>query len=98
MGDRGYWIGTATFDSSYATGGESFTAANAGLKAITHLSITPDKLTDDLALIPLWDTSANKIMLLEANNDGSSFVEITSEDDVSALIVYLMALGPVRNQ
>lgn len=31
--------GTVTFDSSYPTGGEAFTAANVGLMAIEHVEV-----------------------------------------------------------
>lgn len=37
IGDLAYWQGTATFDSSYAELGESFTASNAGMSDIYKL-------------------------------------------------------------
>ena len=39
-GNKGFTAGTAVFSSSYATSGESFTAATFGLGNIDHLSVT----------------------------------------------------------
>ena len=36
-GDKQYWFGTATFDSAYATSGESLTAADLGMSTIVTL-------------------------------------------------------------
>lgn len=39
VGNKRQVAGTVTFDSSYATGGETFTAADLGLSSITDVSI-----------------------------------------------------------
>ncbi len=95
FGNLGYWMGTATFDAAYAVAGESLTPADLRLKNFAHISITPDQLTTTTALIPIWDDSAEKILLMEANDDAEAFIE-PGTDDVSALIVYIWALGTVR--
>ena len=37
-GDKQYWFGTATFDSLYATGGESLTPADLGMSTFTSIT------------------------------------------------------------
>lgn len=97
MGDLGYWMGTATFDAEYAAGGESFTAANAGLDAFVHVAITPDQLAATTAVVASFDDSANKIQLFENNASGGT-LDQKGQDDVSNLVVYIWALGKLRNK
>ncbi len=95
VGDKRYFIGTATFDSSYLTGGESFTPANAGMTDFDHVSLTPDNLAQDTGLYPIWDDSADKIQLFESGANNTPLDEEASTTDVSAYIVYILALGPL---
>ena len=95
QGDLAYWIGTITFDSSYASGGESFTPANVGLAAIDMLTLTPDQ--DTTSYLPVWDKSENKIMLYNSAGDGDAFDQ-AGTDDASSFVVYVKAEGLVGNR
>ena len=93
MGDKAYWIGSVTFDSSYDNDGEELLPATLKMNDFIHLSLTPDNLAQDTGLYPAWDVSANKIMLFEGNSTDNPLAEITASDNVSAYIVYVWALG-----
>jgi hypothetical protein len=92
QGDLAYWIGTATWDTAYAVGGESFTPANAGLSEIYHLTITNDTVTATTGLVPVWDKSANKIILLESLGAAGHLAEVDA-DNISGLVSYIKAEG-----
>jgi|TARA_R110000824_G_scaffold62793_6_gene165974 hypothetical protein len=92
QGDLAYWIGTATWDSAYAVGGESLTAANVGMSVIYQLTLTNDFSTSTTAVMPIWDKSADKIMLFESTGSAAPMTE-TDTDDLSALITYIKAEG-----
>lgn len=97
IGDKAYWMGSVTFDAAYATGGESFTPADCGLDDFEHVNLTPDTLTSTTTLLPTFDDSADKIQLFECGADGLPFDEIGT-DNVSALVIYVFAIGNVRNR
>lgn len=93
MGDKSYWIGAVTFDDSYLTDGESLTPANLKMDDIIHISLLPDNLAQDTGLYPVWDDSANKMILFESGAAGAGLDQEASTTDVSAYIVYVWAIG-----
>ena len=97
MGNLAYFIGTATFDASYRTGGESFTPQNAGLFDFSHVSLTPDVITSSTGLYPIWDDSADKIVVMESGAAAAALDEDAGSTDLSAFIVYIFALGTIGN-
>tara|TARA_R110002110_G_scaffold104833_3_gene264052 strand:- start:506 stop:826 length:321 start_codon:yes stop_codon:yes gene_type:complete len=92
QGDLAYWIGSALWDTAYAVGGESFTAANAGLSEIYYLTLVNDTVTSTTGLSPIWDKSASKIILIESGGASGHFPEVDT-DNISNLITYIKAEG-----
>lgn len=90
MGDLAYWFGAVTFDSSYASGGESFTPANAGMSVIDTLQVTSDH--DTTSYMVAWDKSADKLMLFNSAGDGDPFDE-AGADDASGFTCYVACWG-----
>lgn len=91
-GNRKQVIGTVTFDSSYATGGEAVSLTDLGLNRLDWLSVS----TTD-GYVPAWDgsTSAPKIKLywVDTTTDGAALAQVPSTTDVSAVVVRFLALG-----
>jgi len=91
-GNRKQVIGTVTFDSSYATGGEAVSLADLGLNRLDWLSVS----TTD-GYVPAWDgsTSAPKIKLywVDTTTDGAALAQVPSTTDVSSVVVRFLALG-----
>lgn len=86
--------GTITFDSSYPTGGESFSVTAVGLTALNHLSFQ----TSSSGYVPVWDrsTSAPKVLALMGDNNNSSdgpLIQVADTTDLSAVTVGFTAIG-----
>ncbi len=92
QGDLAYWIGSALWDSAYATSGESFTAANAGLSEIYFLHLIMDPQSTTSGYFPVWDKSASKILLFNSAGDGDPFDE-AGTDNIATEITYIKAEG-----
>ena len=88
-GNNKYVIKTATFDSSYATGGEALTATTLGLESlhIVLLSI------ENSGYVAQYDYTNSKIALYEAGADGAILDEVGNTTDVSAVVVRVLAFG-----
>lgn len=91
VGNRRVWRGTATFDSSYVTGGELLTPADFGFKTtIEHVTVGS---TDDASQRAVWVPATGALKLYV--EDGTSGIEAEegSTDDASAVVVHLEASG-----
>lgn len=91
-GNRKQVLGTVTFDSSYATGGEAVSLADLGLSRLDWLSAS----TTD-GYVPAWDGSASapkiKLFWVDTTTDGAPLAEVPSTTDVSAVVVRFHAIG-----
>ncbi len=76
-------VTTVTFDSSYATGGESLTPADLGFGRIDFLSTA----TDGNYLI-VWDKANNKLKAYTAAG-----AEVTAATNLSAIAIRILAIG-----
>jgi hypothetical protein len=95
MGNLRYWFGNLEFDDDYTTNGEGLTPANVGMSVIDHLSLTPDTIGDSgtVSYLPVYDKSANKILLFNSAGDGDPLDEAGSSDDASDFFIYVAAWG-----
>lgn len=88
VGDQRVWRGTATFDSSYVTGGELCTAADFGFDvSINHVNVGS---TDDANQRVAWVPATGALMLYV---DAGTEAQEGSTDDASAVVVHLEAFG-----
>ena len=91
-GNRKQVIGTVTFDSSYATGGEAVTLTQLGLTRLDWLTVN----TTD-GHVPAWDGSTStpkvKLFWVDTTTDGAPLAEVPSTTDVSAVVVRFHAVG-----
>lgn len=86
--------GTVTFDSSYATGGESFTAADLGLTQITDFTCE----LGATGYAGVWDRSktAPKLMAFYGDNNNASdgpLIEVPSTTNLSTVVCRFAAQG-----
>ena len=88
-GNNKYVIKTATFDSSYATGGEALTATTLGLESI-HIVLLS---IENSGYVAQYDYTNSKIVLYEAGGDGAILDEVGNTTDVSAVVVRVLAFG-----
>ena len=90
FGNKKVVVLEATFDSSYATSGEALTASDFGLVrvdfAITSIKVAANA-TDQVSNA-YFDPSTELVVLYD--DDGA---EISSGDDVSSLIIQVVAFG-----
>ena len=77
------------FDSSYASGGESLTAANLGMTAI-HIVIAQ---AEDSGYVAQYDYTNSTLALYEAGADAAALDEVANTTDVSAVYVRVLAYG-----
>ncbi len=88
---------TVTFDSSYATGGESLTPADVGLKVITH--VTPDLASvaaHTTGVLVGYDYTNKKLFAMTntaSGNSGVALSEVASTTNLSTFIVRLRIEG-----
>jgi len=86
---------TCTPSSSYATGGETFTAVNFGLSRLDYVEVEPS-LREITGYLPVWNESrtAPKIVMLCAGaNAGDPLVEETATTDLSTFPFRMIAVG-----
>lgn len=84
VGNRRFSRGTIAFDSSYPTGGESFTAADIALKNIDFIDITAKG-----GYVFEFDYTNNKIIVYSG-----ALAQVADTTDLSALTgVRFLALG-----
>jgi hypothetical protein len=99
-GNLQYRIVEVTFDSSYVTGGESFTASDLGWDKIEFVSIgnVEDASGTDYAYNALYDYANSKIKVYngDASNtstDLSATIEVANAADLSNVTTRLMVYG-----
>lgn len=86
-----------TFDSSYATGGESFTPANVGMAKFDYVGVSPDS-----AVLPgyvvHYDYTNQKLLVFGVEQDADAAVtepldQENSAVDLSTLVVRVLCIG-----
>jgi len=97
-GNRKVRIRDITFDSSYATGGESLTAADVGLKTVQAVATDGGaKNSAGTSLVPVrYDYAASKLQAYryDGASAGKAFLEeVANTVDLSAFTVRLMIWG-----
>lgn len=85
FGNKRFVAGTITFDSSYPTGGEAFTAASVGLHSLDAVVLTERAV----AKHPVYDAANGKIKLVTLV-DGS---ELVNASDQSATVIDFHVIG-----
>ena len=88
-GNNKYVIKPATFDSSYATGGETLTATTLGLESIHFIALS----MENSGYVAQYDYTNSKIVLYEAGADGAILDEVANTTNVSAVVVRVLAFG-----
>lgn len=83
-----------TFDNSYPTGGESFTADNVGLAEILYVGVS----VKTAGYVVVYDYANSKLKVFGVQQDADAAVTdpLDEEDDtadLSALVVRLFVLG-----
>ena len=85
-----YVIKRILFDSSYASGGESLTAADLGFTAV-HMVIVD---VEDSGFVGQYDYSGEKVALYSAGADAEDGLdEVANTTDVSAVYARVLAYG-----
>ena len=98
FGDKAYWLGRITLDSSYPTGGESIAASDFDLNQIDGIFFQADKVDTTEGYVPLWDRSASKIFMIGgAGATTTEFDEVANTTDLSAIEITTLVLGESRN-
>ena len=99
-GNLQYRIVEVTFDSSYVTGGESFTASDLGWYKIEFVVIgnVEDTSGTDYAYFALYDYSNSKIKVYnsdasETSTDLQTTIEVANAADLSNVTVRVMVYG-----
>lgn len=94
VGNKRQVSGTVTFDSSYVTGGEPFTAADLGLTAITNFEAQPSSV----GYVATWDrsTSAPKLIALYGDNNNAAdgpLIEVPNATNIATSVHRFVATG-----
>ncbi len=88
FGDQKVVHATATFDSSYPTGGEPIAAADLGMSSISQLHTSGLSIDDEALGHVVWDRSAGTLLVVVAagTQEGNA-------TDLSATTVEITAFG-----
>ena len=83
-----------TFDSSYPTGGESFTPADVGLAEFDIVLVSPDSNAAGGHTVQ-YDYTAKKfkVYVEEAVAAGGPLLEIANATDLSTLVIRVLCIG-----
>lgn len=89
-GNRMEVIATVTFDSSYATGGESLTPASLGFQTFDFVSVTTSG-----GYVFSYDHTNSKVKAywVDTSTDGAPLAEVASTTDLSAITCRIRAIG-----
>jgi hypothetical protein len=81
-GNKRVKVRTLTFSSTYATGGESVTAANVGLKKIDEVIPHGMAMSTDLATGNMvgYDYANSKFVFFESGSSGTAMAEKTNSE------------------
>lgn len=89
-------VARVTFDSSYATGGESLTPASVGMSSFTFVDPQVDaSVAAHAGRIIQFDYTANKLLVFveEAVAAGGPLLEAAAATDLSTLVVRVLCVG-----
>lgn len=101
FGDLAYWLGTATFDSSYPKGGESLAASSLGMSDVLFLQ--PTLRGGGRSARAQWDDANSKLQLfaeiagLSAAVDGETDATGLIQDDDTAAATGVAVYAVVDN-
>lgn len=89
---------TITFDSSYPTGGEAFTAAQLGLTSLKNVYASAGLGSTTTGYVPAWNRSVSSpllLVLMGDNNDASDgpLIEVANATDLSGFVCQVEAVG-----
>lgn len=91
-GNRRFVTADVTFDSSYATGGESISLSSLGLTRLDFMWVSPDD-----GYVAQWNGSLTapkiKLFWVDTTVDGAALAEVVSTTNVSAVTVKIFAFG-----
>jgi hypothetical protein len=89
-GNKKVWRGTVTFDSSYATGGETFSPTSQGFVTVDQVEVFPS-----VGYVPEYITSTGKILArwVDTTVDGAALAEVASTTDLSAVVFPVTVRG-----
>lgn len=89
-GKRRQVTGTVTFDNSYLTGGETFTARDFGLDLIEHVSVE-----SRAGYLISWNGSVSAPTLLAHQQSAATgaLTQVPNATDLSAVSVDIMVIG-----
>ena len=93
VGNKRQKSGTVTFDSSYATGGETFTAADVGLSAITDVDVA-----DASGYNVFWNrsTTAPTLQVFQGDNTNAAAapgIQVPNATNLSTLVARIRVTG-----
>lgn len=93
FGDRRVKIYDVTFDSAYADGGESLTAAMCGLQRIDYVLASPAVAADfNTGYVVSWIPSSAKLHVLNGGTTDAPLEE-AGADDLSTFSCRIMVVG-----
>lgn len=89
---------TVTFDSSYVTAGEPFTAAQFGLTSIKNVFAAPGLGSTTTGYVPVWNRSVSSptlLALMGDNNNASDgpLIEVANTTDLSGFVCQVEVIG-----
>lgn len=89
-GKRRVVTGTVTFDSSYPTGGETFTARDLGLDILEHVSLEPDS-----GYVVNWNRSATAPTILAYQQSAATgaLTQVPNATNLATVVCELRAVG-----
>lgn len=87
--------GSVTFDSSYPTGGEAFTAADLGLTFLSSFEVEIDATA---GYVPVWNrsTTAPKLMAFYGDNNNAAdgpLIEVPNTTNIATAVARFVAYG-----
>lgn len=87
-------VADITFDSSYATGGETLAASDFGLTSLVAIICCPAVKSDNTdAMAVTWNKSTGKLMLWRDAATNIALAQFTNTGDASAYTCRVLALG-----
>ena len=93
-GSKRTWVGTITFDSSYAAGGELITAAEFGFRNIFGFEVIGHQgAVADKGRSLQWDSAAGTLELVGSIAGSPAGVVVTTATDESATVFTVRVKG-----
>lgn len=94
-GARRVALVTATFDSSYATGGEAFDPASYGIVGTPFMVLAEPRPGTADTYVVRYDSANKKLMAfwVDTTVDGAALAEVASTTNLSALVVDVLVVA-----